>query len=235
MIVVDASAAVTALLNDGQARRILTDVVGVASDIAYRPLDEDPVQPSFFTPYAQFTYANRMVLVRTSEEPMSLVPAIRQAVRRADPSLALFDVQTMEERARTSWSKQRFQVALLGTIAAIALVLTVTGVYAVTAYFVATRRREIGVHMALGATNLQVASTVLARTIRLGAIGVLAGLAGALTVSRLLRASLHETPWLDPVVLLGVGAVLLGALVLATLVPVRRAMRISPMDVLRCE
>lgn len=75
------------------------EIVGIVGNVAYQPLDEQPNQPGFFTAYAQFTYPTRMVLVRTRGDPTALVPQIARAIRRADPNLALFDVQTMESRA----------------------------------------------------------------------------------------------------------------------------------------
>ncbi len=211
------------------------EVVGVVADVAYRPVDQGPPPPSFFTPYPQFTYANRMVLVRAATDPGALLPAIGQAVRRADPSLALFDVRTMDERARLAWSKRGFQTLVLGAIAVIALVLAIAGVYAVTTYFVTSRRREIGMHIALGASHAQVTRASLALTIRLGVAGIVFGLIGAGMVAQLMRTWLYQTPAFDPVVFGAVALVLLLALIVATVGPVRRALRVDPMEVLRCD
>jgi len=156
-------------------------------------------------------------------------------VRRADPALALFDVQTMEARARLSWSKHSAQTALFAAIAAIALCLAVTGVYGVTAYFVASRTREIGVRMALGAPATRIIHASVTQTMRLGLAGGATGMLGALTLSRVLRATLYETSPLDAGVYLGAAAVLIMALLAATYLPVRRALRVSPAEVLRSE
>ena len=211
------------------------EIVGVVGNVAYQPLDENPIQPDFFTPYAQFTYPTRMMLVRTRGEPLALVPEIAQAVRRVDPGLALFDVQTMDGRARMSWSKHSFQTALLAVIAVIALSLAVTGVYAVTSHFVASRTREIGVRMALGATDRQIARASMAQTVRLGLAGGVAGILGALGLGRIMGAMLYNTSPLDSGVLAGAAAVLIVALLAASYLPVRRALRIAPADVLRSE
>jgi predicted permease len=211
------------------------EIVGIVGNVAHQPLDERPVQPDFFTAYAQFTYATRMVMVRTRGEPEALTRQIAQAVRRADPSLALFDVQSMEHRAQLSWSKRTGQTAVFTTIAAIALLLAITGVYAVTASFVASRTREIGVRMALGAPRPRIVSAALSHTVRLGVLGVLAGLAGAVATSRLLRAALYDTSPLAGGVYLATAGVLLLALVAASYLPVRKALGVSPADVLRAE
>ena len=211
------------------------EVVGVVANVAHRPLDEDPVQPDFFTPYAQFTYPTRMVLVRTRGEPLALVAEVARAVRRADPDLALFDVQTMESRARTSWAKHRFQTALFAIIGAMALCLAVTGVYAVTASYVSSRTREIGVRMALGARHAHIAWAAVARAVHVGLVGGGLGFLGALTLSRVLRATLYETSPVDAGALIGAAAVLLAALAAAGWVPVRRALRVDPVQVLRAD
>ena len=140
------------------------EIVGIVGNVAYQPLNENPIQPDFFTLYAQFTYPNRMVLVRaTAGEPLALVPHLAEAVRRADPDLALFDVQTMEARAHLSWSKHSFQTALFVVIAIIALSIAATGVFAVTSFSVTSRSREIGIRMALGATTVRIAQAIWGR------------------------------------------------------------------------
>jgi putative ABC transport system permease protein len=212
------------------------EIVGIVGNVAYQPLNENPIQPDFFTAYSQFTYPNRMVLLRTAvSEPLALVPQIAQAVRRADPDLALFDVQTMEGRAALSWSKHSFQTALFAVIAFIALSLSATGLYAVTSHFVASRTREIGVRMALGANTSQLARATMAPTLRFALPGAAAGILGAIVVGRILRATLYETSPLDPAVLTGAVAVLIATAAAANYAPLRRALRVNPVDVLRSE
>jgi putative ABC transport system permease protein len=211
------------------------EIVGIVGNVTYQPLTERPVQPDFFTAYAQFTYPTRMVLVRTRGEPLAVVPQIADAVRRADPTLPLFDVQTMEARAQLSWSKHTFQTVLFLVIAFIALALAVTGVYAVTSYFVASRTREIGVRMALGATDRQIARATMAPTIRIGLAGAAAGVLGALALGRIIRATLYGTSPLDPVVFTAAVGLLIAALTAASYLPLRRALRVNPVEVLRSE
>lgn len=211
------------------------EIVGVVADVAYEPLDETPMQPDFFTPYAQFTYAHRMVLVRTHVDPVALAPQIAQAVRRADPDLALFDVQSMEMRAGRSRARHTAQATLFTVIAVIALGLAITGVYGLTAFIVASRVREIGVRRALGAPTRAIVATSLALTLRLGAAGLVVGLLGAVWLSGSLRASLYNTSPLTGGVYLAAIGVLGAALVLGTCVPVRRALRVDPAEVLRSE
>jgi putative ABC transport system permease protein len=211
------------------------EIVGIVGNVAYQPLDDNPIQPAFFTPYAQFTYPTRMVLVRTRDEPLEAVPLVAEAVRRADPDLALFDVQTMDSRARVSWAKHSFQTALFLVVGSIALFLAVAGVYAVASHMVASRAKEIGLRIALGASALQIARHATAQTLRLGLAGAAAGIVGSLILSRVMRATLYETSPFDPAVFAGAVLVLLGALGAATYVPVRRALRVNPIEVLRGE
>lgn len=210
-------------------------IVGVVGNVAYQPLDENPVGPDFFTPYAQFTYPTRMVMVRTSGEPLALTRDIARAVERADPALALFDVQSMEQRARLSWSKQSSQTVVFVSIAAIAIMLAVAGVYAVTSYLLTSRLREIGVRMALGAPSRRIVQTALGRTVRIGIGGGVAGLGAAVALSRILQATLFGTSPLEAGAYAGAVGVLLLALAVASYLPVRRALRINPVDVLRGE
>jgi putative ABC transport system permease protein len=212
------------------------EIVGIAGNVAYQPLNENPIQPDFFTAYAQFTYPNRMVLVRaTAVEPLALVPQLAQAVRRADPDLALFDVQTMEARAQLSWSKHSFQTALFVVIAFIALSIAATGVFAVTSFFVTSRSREIGIRMALGANTSRIARAVLGPTLRFALPGAAAGILGALLLGRTMRAALYETSPMDGRVLGGAVAILVAAVIAATYLPLRRALTVNPVDVLRSE
>jgi putative ABC transport system permease protein len=208
-------------------------IVGIVGDVAYQPLDEHPVQPDFYTPYTQFTYASRTVLVRTTGDPSAVVPMVREAVRRADATLALFDVRTMEQRASESWARREYQTFLLGAFAAVALVLAATGIFAVVAHFVAERQREIGIRAALGARPIQVLATVAARAAVPAAAGLAAGGGLAVAASRMVAAVLYDTSPLDPLVF---GAVLSGLAIViatATLLPAVRALRIEPLEALR--
>jgi predicted permease len=212
------------------------EIVGIVGNVAHQPLNENPIQPDFFTSYAQFTYPNRMVLVRAAAgEPLALVPQLAQAVRRADPDLALFDVQTMDARAQLSWSKHSFQTGLLLIIAAVALVIAATGVFAVTSFYVASRNRELGVRLTLGASNTHIVHAILGPTLRFALPGAVAGIVGALVVGRTIRATLYETSAFDPVILGAAVCVLMLAVAAAISFPLRRALAVNPVDVLRSE
>jgi putative ABC transport system permease protein len=212
------------------------EIVGIVGNVPYQPLSENPIQPDFFTAYGQFTYPNRMVLVRAArDEPLALVPQMAQAVSRANPDLALFDIQTMRARAQLSWSKHSFQTSLLLIIASIALTVAAIGVYAVTSFVVTSRTREIGVRMALGANAQQIARATMGPTFRFAVPGAVVGILAATAVSRIMRATLYETSPLDPLVLGAAVFILTATVGAASYLPLRRALRVNPVDVLRSE
>jgi predicted permease len=208
------------------------EIVGIVGDVAYQHLDERPFQPDFYTPYAQFTYATRMVIVRTSANPLSLVPQMRAAVRRADPTLALFDVQTMDERVRDSWARVSYQTRLLAAFAIAALLLAGTGIFAVVAHAVSERRREIGIRLALGATATQVIRTIGGRGARPAFAGLAVGLIASIAVGRLLNSAVYGVGHLDPFVIVSTIAITAGVIVVATYVASRRALMVPPSDAL---
>ncbi len=211
------------------------EIVGIVGDVPYQALDRNPVQADFYTPYAQFTYASRTVIVRTQVDAGTITPALRQAVRRADPDLALFDVRTMFDRAGDSWARQRYQTRLVTAFAVVALLLAAVGIFAVVGHAVAERRREIGIRSALGAQRLDVLRAVAGRVLLFGAAGLLAGLLAATAVARIMTSMLYRTSPLDPVVLGGVSLVLAGVMALSAWLPARQALRIDPLQSLRAD
>lgn len=210
-------------------------IVGIVGDVAYQPLDEHPVQADFYTPYAQFTYATRTVIVRAAGDPTALVPLIRRAIQRADPDLALRDVQTMAQRAAASRATPRYETTLLGVLAAVALILAATGVYAVVAHTVGARRREIAVRIALGARPAAVVRAVGRETIVLGAAGMAVGIGAALALTQVLAALLYGTSPLEPAAYAGAAVVLVVVIICASVIPARGAARVDPAEVLREE
>jgi len=209
------------------------EIVGIVGDVAYQPLDEHPFQPDFYTPYQQFTYSTRTVLVRTRGAPNALVPAVRRAVRDADPNLALFDVRTMEERIHDSWARLSYQMRLLGGFAAAAVLLAGMGIFAVIAHSVGDRRREIGVRVALGATPAQVIGTVGRHGVRPAIIGVGIGLFAAVLIGRVLASAVYAVHAFDPPVLAGVIGVSITVTLAATYLAARRALAIEPVEAMR--
>ena len=210
-------------------------IVGIVGDVAYQPFDRSANFASFYTPYTQFTFPSRAVFVRTTQDPMSALPDIRRALAAVEPELALQDPRPLEEMLRASWARQRFDTALFSGFGLTALALAASGIFAVLAYSVSTRRREFGIRIALGARSRRIVWHVLVEGMAFPIAGLIAGIAASIALTRLLQLSLYETSPLEPGVFLSMTAVLVGAAIAAGLVPAWRATRADPVESLRSE
>jgi len=207
-------------------------IVGVVRDIRDASLDKPPVM-TVYLPYWLRPNDEMTFILKT---PVSLTAAgaeIRETVRQVDPEVAIARVQTMVERLDESVVQRRFQTRLVGLFAVCALLLASLGIYGVVAYSVAQRTTEIGVRMSLGARRSSIAGMVLRQGLRPVGIGLAAGLAGSLALSRELEALLFGVQPADPLTLGGVIALLLALSIIAMLVPVLRASRVNPIEALR--
>jgi predicted permease len=215
-------------------------VVGVADDL-HRSALSDPPRPTYYVLDTQFpkvigqAAANMVVVVRTAGDPMRLAAPVRAAIHGIDPELAVANLRTLDAVVSGSVARPRFAMAVLAAFGLSALMLAVVGVYGVLAYAMTRRRREMAVRMALGARPQAVRRLAMLSGLRLALGGVVVGLVLALAGGRALRALLFEVSPSDPVTLAAVGAVLLGAALVASWVPARRAMGVSPAEVLRGE
>lgn len=210
-------------------------IVGIVSDAQYDPLDQRASATDIYTPFTQFTYVSRAVLVRTTGHPLALVPAVRSAVQAVDPDVALVEPRTLEDVIGNSWARQRFDAQVFATFAVLALLLAATGLYAVVAHGVAQRTREMGIRAALGARRGAIFGLIFRDGMTFPAIGVAAGTVGALACGRALQTLLYEVGPADPLVLAGAAVLLLAAAAVACVVPARRATRADPMAALRAE
>ncbi len=210
-------------------------VVGVVGDVKQGPL-ETAVNPHTYEPYAQLgAPLSLRVAVRGQADPGGLAAEIRAAVRDLDPQLALGNVRTMDEVISQSTASRRFSLVLVGSFAALALVLAAIGIYAVLAYSVVRRTHEIGVRMAMGARSGDVLRLVLGQGQRVTAIGIVFGVAGALVLTRFLQSLLYEVQPTDPPTFVVVLLLLVSVSLAASYLPARRAMRVDPMVALRYE
>ena len=210
------------------------EIVGIAGPVRYRSLDREP-QSTIYLPDRQKPLPFNNILARTTGAPAALMPALRKAVWAVDPDLPIFRLETLDDLASESAATPRFRAALLGALAALALVLAAIGVYGVVAYDVGRRTREIGIRVALGARGRDVLREVLAGALRLATIGLAIGFVGALVLTRALASFLYRVEPADPGVLVAVGIFLAAVVMMATYGPARRASRIDPMDSLREE
>jgi putative ABC transport system permease protein len=211
------------------------EIIGIVGDVAYQALDERPFQPDFYTPYTQFTYVTRTVLVRTRLDPSAIVPDVRRALQAVDRSLAMFEVRTMDEVMSASWARLTYQTKILAGFAAIALLLAATGIFAIVAHVIGARRREIGVRMALGASPVQVLTTVGESGARPAVIGLVAGLVAAALVERALASAVYGVRSFDLEVMAGVAVLLAAVIATSTYLAARRALRVDPAESLRFE
>jgi len=175
------------------------------------------------------------ILIRGGGEPGALTSAVRNAVQATDPDQPVFGVRTMEQ----TLAEQRWPYRVFGTMftifAAIALVLSSVGIYAVTAYSVTQRTQEIGVRMALGARPREVSWLILRQGLLQLAIGLVLGTAGALLAAPVLQTLLVQIKPTDPITLAGIGLLFTLVTVCACLIPARRATRLDPLAALRIE
>jgi putative ABC transport system permease protein len=192
--------------------------------------------PAVFYPYAVYPARQQTIVIRTTrDDPHTLIPALRAAVREIDPKLALYDVQTFEEAVSKSLWRQRLQGNVLSIFAALALVLACTGLYGVIAYAVAERTRELGVRMALGATRNDVLRLVLGQSGRLVLTGIALGIGAALIGVHMLDSLLYGVRAIDPATFVAVPVLLAFVALAAALVPARRAARVDPLIAMRGE
>jgi predicted permease len=209
------------------------EIVGVVGDVAYQSLDERPMQPDFYTPYAQFTYAARAVLVRSLGDPAALVPQMRAAVARAAPGVALREVRTMEEQLGYASAGRRFDTMLLAVFASIALLLAAMGIYAVVAHAVVQRTREVGIRIALGAQPRDVVAMVIREGMTIPAAGLVIGVVGSLAMTRMIRSALYGVSATSPGIYILLTTALAACGVAACYFPARRAARVDPLVALR--
>ena len=210
-------------------------VVGIVSDLKYSQLDDDP-PAEIYIPYHQLPFlAGTSVAVRTAGDASAMAPAIRELISGIDPTQPVYNVKTLEQALSDSIAPRRFNLFLLGTFAAAALLLALVGIYGVIAYAVAARTREIGVRMALGAQRHEVVRMLVRDGMAMALAGLVAGLAGAWSLTHLMAGLLYDVKANDPATFAGVAAALAVTAMLACCVPALKAARVDPMTALRYE
>jgi putative ABC transport system permease protein len=209
-------------------------VVGVVGDTKLYGL-ANPARLEVYLPYRQRPENDMSLVVRSSTDPASLVPAIRSAIASVDKDQPVFGVETMKQLVSDSVSTRRVTLILLGLFSALALVLAAIGIYGVMAYSVAQRTHEIGIRIAVGAQHRDVLRMVLGEGTRLTLWGLAFGLIAALALTRLLSSLLYAVSASDPVTYAAVAALQVLVALLACYIPARRALRVDPLVALRYE
>jgi putative ABC transport system permease protein len=213
-------------------------IVGVVSDVKQMGLEAPPKAEMYF-PYQQMPTMlwnmPRDLLVRTTGDPLNLAASVRQVVWSVDRHQPVSNVRTMDEILAEEVTQRRIGMTLLGTFAALALLLASLGIYGVLSYGVTQRTQEIGIRMALGANRKDVLRLVMADGMRLAAAGVALGLGVSFALTRLMTGLLFGVSASDPFTLVGVTLLLSAVALLACYVPARRAAQVDPMIALRCD
>ena len=212
-------------------------IAGVVGDVREGGLTK-PVQPTAYVSHPQAEEPSQLLdenfVLRTSQDPRSIIGAVRRRIRAADREAAL-KFETMDDVLSRSVARQRFQMQVLGGFAALALALAAIGLYGVLSYLVTSDRAGIAIRMALGAQPRSIFAMVTARALRLAAAGVGLGLAGCWAVRGVLARLIFGIGPSDPLTLAAAAAVLLMVALAASWFPARRAMRVDPISALREE
>ena len=223
------------LSNLHDEKNYLCTVIGVVGSVKTSDLAER--NPNGEVYFAEQQYPNRYLYlaVKSQGSGVGAAAAVRREFAKADPELPLFDVKTMTQRLATSVRERRSAMQICASFAVLALLLSAIGIYGVLAYTVSQRTREFGIRIALGARAGTVVGMVMGQGMRLAAIGLVLGIAGAALMTRLMAKMLYEVAPTDPVVFAAVAGVLMLVAIAAAAVPSLRVARIRPAAALRVE
>ena len=212
-------------------------VIGIVADFRHFQGDSDgSIEPAAYVPYPYQQSLNTGLTVRVAGgDPATVTAALRQQIKQADATLPVFQVSSMEDlRQRSFWQYRLFGV-MFGLFGAIALLLASIGVYGVLSYSVSQRTQEIGVRVALGAERRDVLRLIVGQGLKLAAIGIVLGIAGAALVTPAIRTVLYNVTPTDPLSFSSVSVFLVFVAIAASYLPARRAMAVDPIVAIRNE
>ncbi|HKQ07299.1 MAG TPA: ABC transporter permease [Blastocatellia bacterium] len=209
-------------------------IVGVVGDMRRTGYDK-AARPETFMAQDQNPDSALTIVARTAGDPASYAPALRDAVWAVDKDQSVFSIKTMDATLAEMTAERRFNMLLLGIFAAVAMVLAGVGIYGVMSYSVTQRMHELGIRIALGASQRDVLRLVIGQATRLALIGVGAGLIAAFFLTRLMASLLYGVSATDFATFLLISSLLTGVSLAASFVPARRAMKVDPMVALRYE
>jgi putative ABC transport system permease protein len=215
-------------------RALTCEIVGVVGDVRPNGLDSAP-RLEIYLPYAQYPASMVTWVVRTTGAPLKELGAIKEKIREGNPTQTFLSVATMDQLADRTITRRRFNLMLLGSFAALALILAAVGLYGLISYTTAQRTHEIGIRVALGAQTGDVMRLVIGQGIELALIGVMIGMGGALAVTRLMRSLLFGVSAIDPPTFVVVAVSLTIVALAACWLPAWRATEVKPPTALRTE
>jgi putative ABC transport system permease protein len=209
-------------------------IVGVVGNVRQESLTDD-VAAELYLPYTQMPMNGMTLVVRTTSDPLSLAPAVRNEVLGVDKNQPIFDVKTMDQRVNDAVAVSRSLMLLFSAFALLALVLGSVGIYGIVSYSVTQRTHEIGIRMALGARAGNVLSLIMKNGLALVLTGIVIGIAGALALTRFMTTLLFGVTPTDTATFVIVSAIFFVIAVAASLIPAVRATRVDPLVALRYE
>ena len=221
-------------LGEADSKEPWKTIVGVVGDMPHNPYERNP-RPMIYVPYQQEPALWMDIGIRTAGDPLLLGQAVTTAVHSVDPDQPVTDMHTMTKSIHDRAIGLNYMAALMGVFGALALLLSAVGVYGVMAYMVSEQTRDIGVRIALGASQGSVLSAIFRRGLLVTAAGLAVGLPIAYALARLMASLVFGVATYDPITFIGIPLTLLGAASLATYLPAWRATRIDPIVALRYE
>lgn len=216
---------------EGEIQRQIVGIVGDVRDVS---LGQAP-GPMMYAPYTQATFWGANLVIKTTLNPESVATTIREQVHKIDKDLPITGIAQIPEEIEASAAQPKFRTVLLSLFAAMALILSAIGIFGVISYSVSCRTNEIGIRVALGATQANILQMILKETLKLAAAGLLVGIPAALAASHLLSHMLFNVSATDPLTLATVVAILAAVAATAGYLPARRATKVDPIQALRYE
>jgi len=219
---------------DRNGQPVWFEIVGLVANVRSLGLQEEPPPEVYFSAY-QDSFAEMSLVIRTQTEPGALAGPIREATQDVDRAQPVTQMRTMEYVVSDSVTQPRFNLFLLAMFGGIALALSAAGIYGVTSYTATQRTHEIGIRIAIGATEADVLKLMMAHGMRPALLGLGIGFAAALGLTRLMKSLLFGVTATDPLTFLSLGALLMIVALIACYLPARRATKVDPMTALRFE
>lgn len=246
-------AAKVAIINESGSRRYFPNINPIGKSFILYKNDQDPYkiigvvgntfqdsfektpEPEIYLPYEQAAWSQYDLVIKTSVLPLSILNSVRSRIWRHDPDIALSQETTMKGLLEKSITQRRLRTICFNVFASLCILLAVLGLYGLLSHYVKCRYHEFGVHLAIGATNLDILKIVMLNAGKLIGIGIIIGLAIFFIINRFLISFLFNVTSTDPITIVGACTLIIIIGLLACYVPARRASKVDPMDVLRYE